>query len=150
MKKRSFILLEILISISLILLCGLPLILRPMQMQRQEMTFLWEIEGERLADWTFSEIKEKLLRNEIPWKKLPTLKKNKETYSLPDAELSLPNRNKKIIRREFTLACKNEKEGQNEEIYRLFEVKIYFYPSLKKKSATYQYQVLVRKVNLPA
>lgn len=150
-KKKPFILLEILIAIGLIALCAVPLIVRPLQLYQKEMNFLWEIEAERLADWTFSEIKEKLLKNEIPWKKLPDKKKGKETFTLPDAFISLPEGQKKKVQRKFTLKCKREREGLKEEIYRMYEVKIYFTPKLisQKKKQKYLYRVLIQKLPLP-
>ena len=146
--KRSFLLLEVLISLSLILLCIVPLVVRPLELYRTENELLWEMEGERLADWTYSEIKETLLKNEIPWKKLPDEKKKIGTFPLPDATVSLPRGKPKTIQRIFTLELKKEKEGPKGEVYRFMRVEISFSPSLSKKKRKFVYKVMVRKLLL--
>ena len=61
MQKRPFILLEVLVALTLVALCAIALISTPIRIYRSEMRLLEEGEGELLADWTFSEIKEQLL-----------------------------------------------------------------------------------------
>ena len=138
MRKRSFILLEVLIAVSLISLCAVPLVVRPLQIYRAEMNLLWEIEGERLADWSFSEIKEKLLKNEIPWKKLPDKEEKELSFSLPDAIVSIPGGKQRKIKREFILTCRRDDEGFKGEVYRMFEVRMIFTPQLLKKKPLYR------------
>lgn len=142
----------------LVILCALPLILEPLKLYRTEMKLLDEIEGERLADWTFSEIKEKLLKNEIPWKNLPSKKGAFTTHILSAASLQIPGRsNKKIVQRKFSLKYRRGKEGLHGETYRIFDVNIYFEPRLstrkKKKSkktgeefSDYRFKLTVRQM----
>lgn len=146
MKKQTFLLLEVLIALSLVLLCIVPLILKPLDLFRSENNLLWEMEKERLADWTFSEIKEKLLKNEIPWNQLPTEKKKEISYTLPDQTISLPGRKQKNLKRQYTLTLKREKEGPNGEVYRLFDVKITLIPPISKDEKIYKYKVMARKL----
>jgi hypothetical protein len=133
LKKRPFLLLEILIALMLVILCAIPLAIEPLRLYRSEMKLLAEIEGERLADWTFSEIKEKLLRNDIPWEDLPLENKAPRSYPLEPSDIHIPGRSKKQIQRSFTLTCQRQKEGLQGEIYRIFDVDIYFTPRLSHR-----------------
>lgn len=148
MKKRPFLLLEVLIALTLILVCIVPLVMRPLELYRTENELLWEMERERLADWTYSEIKEKLLKNAIPWKSLPDEKKKKIAYPLEPAELSIPGGKTKTLQRSFTLELKKEKVGLKGEIYRLLQVELTFSPRLSKKKRDFQYLTMVRKLQL--
>lgn len=144
--------LEILIALALVILCALPLILEPIRLYRTEMKLLEEIEGERLADWTFSEIKEKLLKNEIPWKTLPSKQGASFSYSLSPLNIQVPGRAKKSICRSFSLRCRREKEGLQGEIYRIFDVNIYFSPRLSNRKkrgehlSDYRFKLTVRQI----
>ncbi|MBI5272373.1 MAG: hypothetical protein HY861_00120 [Chlamydiia bacterium] len=145
MKKQPFVLFEILIALTLVILCAVPLALKPIQLYRSEMRFFEELEGERLADLTFSEIKESLLRNEIPWKDLPTMNETTESFPLPSSAIYIPGKEPKSIERSFTLFCKGEKRGIENQVYRLLHVKIALRPQLlRKKEKTYRLAVQLR------
>lgn len=149
MKKRSFILIEILLAFVLVTLCSIPLIRQPLQLYRLEMRRLEQMERERLADWTFSEIKEKLFKNEIPWEKIPLKNKKSGPYSLPCAYIRIPGCPEKQIERRFTLKGKREKLGPQEELYRALDVHIEFFPRLslpKKKQESFCYRLIVRRL----
>ncbi len=154
MKKRPFVLLEVMIALTLVALCAIPLILKPIRVYRSEMQLLEEGEGERLADWTFSEIEEQLLNNSIPWEKLPALHATTHLFAMSPSAIHVPGRKPKQIERTFTLYGKGEKDGPNGETYRMIYVTIYFKPELsrrKKKDNVYVYRVIVRCLpkNLP-
>lgn len=142
-KKRNFLLLEILIAFSIVTLCIVPLVRHPFQMIKYELVQLEQMEKERLADWAFSEVKEMLLKNEIPWKKIPN--KNEETgpFSLPDAKICLPGCKEKVVRCTFTLKGQGRKEGKNGEEFRQIYVKI----NLDEKKP-YTFRIPVQKVSL--
>jgi len=145
MKKRSFLLFEILIAFLLVALCAVPLVSQPLKMFRSEIKFFEQLERERLADWTFSEIKEILLKNEIPWEKIPAKGGKTPSFSLPSAATSIPGMSPKQVNRTFTLHCKGEKEGLHDEIYRLLYVEITFSPPLSKKNS-YTFRTTVQKL----
>ncbi len=147
MKKRSFLLFEVLIAFLLVALCAVPLVSQPLKLFRSEIKFFEQLERERLADWTFSEIKEMLLKNEIPWEKIPAKNTKTAPFALPSAQISIPGLSPKQVERTFTLRCKGEKEGLQDEIYRLLYIEITFSPPLSKKS-TYTFRTTVQK--LPA
>lgn len=149
MSKRPFALLEVMIALTLVALCAIPLILKPIRVYRSEMRLLEEGEGERLADWTFSEIEEQLFKNSIPWEKLPALRATTHPFVMSPAAIHVPGRKPKQIERAFTLYGKGEKEGLNGETYRMLYVTIYFRPELsrrKKKDNAYVYRVIVRRM----
>jgi hypothetical protein len=125
MKKRPFLLLEILIAFFLVAICAVPLVRQPLKLYRSEMSQLERMEKERLADWTFIEIKEKLLKNEIPWEKIPGKGVTSAPFSLPDASIEIPGCPPKKVHREFFLTGRGEKVGMNEEIYRQLGVYVY-------------------------
>ncbi len=154
MKKKPFLLLEILIAFLLVAVCAVPLVTQPLKLYRAEMKFLEQMERERLANWTFSELKEKLLKNEIPWGKIPQKGMKGQPIPLPPAFIQIPGCAPKKVERTFTLMCKGEKKGLKEEIYRLLYVRIDFSPRLfpkkkEKKSADYGFRVIVQKLPAP-
>ena len=149
MKKRPFLLLEILLAFLLVVLCLVPLISQPLKLYKKDLVFLEELERERLADWTFTEIKEKLLKNEIPWKKIPQKGVLSAPFSLPSATLEIPGSSPKTIERTFTLFCRGEKEGLQEEIYRSIWIAIELNPKLRgKKKPPYRFRLTIQQ--LPA
>lgn len=116
------------------------------------MRLLEEIEGERLAEWSFSEIKEKLLNNEIPWEKLPLKGEKTTSIPLPSMTIEIPGAKPKKIERSFSLHChkKGEKEGLKGEIYRMLDVKIEFTPRLSqnknlKEYGDYSFRLIVQR-----
>ena len=119
---------------------------RPIRAYRFEMQALEEVEGERLADWTFSEIKEKMLKNEIPWDKFPSMKETSGPFPLEPEWIYVPGRKPKSIKRSFTLFGKGEKQGIKGEVYKMLYVKIEFSPALSKKKKIYTYRLPVQRM----
>jgi len=147
MKKRTFLLLEILIAFLLVALCAVPLVSQPLKLYRSEIQFLERLERERLADWTFSEIKELFLKNEIPWTKIPPKGDKTAFFPLPPAKIEIPGCRPKSIDRTYTLQCKGEKEGLHDELYRLLWVEVQFSPPLPK-TPPYIFRMTVQKATL--
>lgn len=147
MKKRTFLLFEILIAFLLVTLCLVPLISQPLKLYRTDMIFLEELERERLADWTFTEVKEKLLKHEIPWEKLPSKGNKLNSISLPPSVIQIPGCTPKKIERSFVLSCRGEKIGLQDEIYRSIWITIDFSPNLlKKKKSSYKFRLTIQKI----
>ena len=124
MKKRSFLLLEVLIAFTLATICSIPLVKQPLRLYKEEITFLVKMERERLADWTFTEIKEILLKNEIAWEKLPQMGKNTAPFPLPPALIEIPGCRPKKVERTFILHGQGEKPGTSNQLYRQIYVRI--------------------------
>lgn len=140
MKKKPFLLLEILIAFFLVSLCAVPLIRQPLEMVRTEIKKLEEMEMERLADWTFTEVKEMLLKNEIPWKKIPEKGEKSALFTLPPAKIQLPKCKPRTIRRKFELTGRGMKTSKKGDEYRQLGIYIH----LEKK--VYQFRMPVQKV----
>lgn len=124
MKKRAFLLLEILIAFSLVALCIVPLVTQPLKLYKEEIAYLEKMEMERLADWTFTEVKEILLKNEIPWKKIPGKHEHSASFSLPPATIEVPGIGSKSVKRSFYLSGRGEKIGLKDEVFRQLGVYI--------------------------
>ncbi|HSX27119.1 MAG TPA: hypothetical protein VLE89_08970 [Chlamydiales bacterium] len=144
MKKRTFLLLEVLIALLLVICCAVPLVTQPLILFRKEVKTLEEVEQERLANWTFTEIKEKLFKNEISWERLPSKGITSPSFPLPPIALQIPGCNSKPMARSYTLSCSGEKTGTHEETYRSFLVRIAI--GNKKK---YSYRLIVQRKPIP-
>lgn len=69
-KKRTFLILEVLIAFSIIALCLFPLLTPNLMIIKAEKNFQEELEADRLADLLFAEWVEKLYDNTISWERL--------------------------------------------------------------------------------
>lgn len=140
-KHHPMFLLEILIAMSLVTLCITPLIKGPMDMHRAEMGHLKRIEQSRIAAWTFTEIAEKLLKNELRWEQIPKLQEAGPKIVLSDVQLKLPPLPKKsIVTRKYTIKTLQEKQETNGRIHRLLAIK------LKVGDRKFTYRVTVTKL----
>lgn len=91
MKKHYFILLEILIALTLIVLLSIPLIRNPIYFYKKELGNLKEIELRNIESESFNTVKEMLFKNEIPLKKIIFEKKSEiEFLPLPSQKLLIP------------------------------------------------------------
>lgn len=142
MKKRTFLLLEILIAFLLVTACAIPLVHQPLKLYKKEMNYLVKMEQERLADWTFTEIKEILLKNEIPWEKIPAKGVKTGPFPLPPVTLEIPGCKPKVIKRHFTLTGKGEKAGSNNALFRQIWVCIFL------NEEEYGFRVPVQKLSV--
>ena len=116
MKKRTLLLIEILIAFFLVSLCAVPLVTGPLKLHKLQTLQLEKMEKERLADWTFSEIKEMFLKTEIPWEKVP--KKGEKSLPIPlnDAVIQIPNLQPRKVKRHFFLKGRGEKKTKDQII----------------------------------
>lgn len=125
MKKRPFLLIEALIALSLLFICAVPLVKQPLQFYKDEINFLTQMEIERLADWTFTEVKELLLQNEIPWEKIPGKGEKTGPFSLEPSTIRIPGYAAKEVKRSFTLEGKGEKTSIKKVLYRQIYLSIW-------------------------
>ncbi len=139
-KKRTFVLLEVLIAFSLVSLCIVPLMSHPLKLLRAERRKLILMEKERLADWTFIEMKERFLKNEIPWERIPHREEHTGPFSLPDAKIRLPGLKEQTVKRTFSLYGKGEKISQTDTDYR----QLYVTVSLDEEK--YEFRLPVQKL----
>lgn len=140
-KKRPSLLLEVLLAMSLLAICMSELILRPIHFHRAAIQQLEQIDCDRIAAWTFSEIKETLLKSEIPWNQIPALKVESKSFELSKVPLQIPQLSFHNVPRTFTLRTLKEKIDPDGKIYRLVSVKI----KIGKKKFTYQTTLISEK-----
>ncbi len=140
MKKRTFLLLEVLIAFTLATICVIPLVKQPIAFYKNEMKNLELMELERLADWSFTEVKEELLKNRIAWDEIPKKKALSRKFSLKDMRLQIPTCKDKRVERSFVLKGRGEKKGPHDEIYRIIGIHIFL------NHHEYQYRTLVQKL----
>jgi hypothetical protein len=141
MKKRTFILLELLIACTLLTLCAVPLMRKPIELYQTQIKILEEFEKQRLADAAFAEIKIHLLTNQIAWEKLPSKTAKVKTRTLAPVSMQIPYCKPKSIKRRALMRCKGEKTGLQGQIIRMLEIEIQFEPfdDQLKKSASSKY-----------
>lgn len=139
-KKKSFLLLEVLIGFTLILCFIFPLIKFPHYLFKSEKNQLNAIEFERIANYGFTEIITKLYTNEIKWKDLQ-VKNGKDAawHILPNYPLS----NQTTIKRDYQLIHKEEKISPNQSNYIKLRIRQRFY--FNKKFTFYSYFVILKK-----
>jgi hypothetical protein len=138
--KRNFLLMEVLLAIALVAVFAAPLMRWPIKHYRSQISRLESFECQRIADWTFSEIKELLLKEGIRWENLPS-KGQKITQTLSDAKLLIPRLPSRSVHRSYTLSCKGEKQGLHGEIFRIYRVEICI-----DTKTPYKYRVLVQRI----
>lgn len=137
-QKRPIFLLEILIAMSLVTLCIAPLMKAPILMHRKEMSHLQRIEASRVAAWTFTEIVEKILKNEVRWDTLPQLGSEGPTISLAPFELKLsPLPTPSSLPRKYSIKTLEEKIVPNGPTHRLLSIRI----KVGKQKFTYRINV---------
>lgn len=121
-KKRPIALLEVLIALSMILLCVGPLVKQPLANHQAEMAQATRIEEGRMAACAFVEVREMFLKKQIRWKQLPKLKGVSAPFALSDAPLQLPPFGSKPIKRSYVLKTLSEKQESNGKTFRLIAV----------------------------
>jgi hypothetical protein len=143
MRKRNFLLLEVLIALSLLTICLVPLVKQPLKLYKKEIEHLEDLELERVADWTFMEVKEMFLKGEISWNRLPDhIWGETQAFALSPTQIQIPGCQPKTFKRSFTLITRGEKVGKNDEIYRQIYVKIF----LNKQR--YEFRIPVEKKSI--
>jgi hypothetical protein len=138
MRKRPAVLLEILIAVTLIILVLVPLIRQAIQFHIAEKERILRIEADRIAAWTYTEIREKLLKGEFRWEQIPALSMWSKVYELPSVPLFMQPLANKIIHRKFTLRTLKEKEHEG-KIIRLLAI------HLEVGSCSATYRLIVEK-----
>ena len=142
MIKRNFLLLEVLLAIAIVAFFAAPLMRLPIKHYREQINRLESFERRRIADWTFTEVKELLLKEGIKWEKLPT-KGNSLTQTLSEAKLLIPRLPSRSLPRYYTLTCKGEKEGIHGEIFRVYQIEV----TIGAKKNNYPFRLLVQRMN---
>ena len=136
MKKRNYLLVEILLAIFIISLCVLPIVKTPIVVYSKIQQNLQKIEYERLCDLAYFTIKNDLYQQKIPWDNLL----DKNIVYMEDFSKELPDLMKGTsfyysIKTVRPWQIKDRKDAMN----RLLEIAIYINSNKKgqKPYATY-------------
>lgn len=132
--KKNYLLIEVFLAFSLIVLALFPLAKRPLLFFKKTLQTIEKSECEILAEETFHEIKKTLIENKIPFKELS---KN-QTYQMEPVDLFF----QKPLKRSFSIGIRSKKEGK-EFIYYYLSVIIYL--SLDKQTYHYPYRLFLKK-----
>jgi hypothetical protein len=144
-KKRFFLLMEVMIALALIAISIVPLMRMPIVHFQREVEHLAQFEKHLIADWAFSEVKELLLKNSIPWEKLPRKNDPPLLYPLSKVDLEIPGIRTQTLARAAQLKCTGEKESENGNRYHLFEITIF----LNEEKITPFYRIMIEKNQTP-
>lgn len=142
-KKRPMFLLEILIALTLVSLCIVPFIKQPLEMHKAEMKRLERVECDRIAAWTFTELKEKFLKKEFRWEQIPQLYERSVWINLPTVELRLPPIPCPSVSRKFYFSTLEEKQESDGKIHRL--VAIHMQVKVGKNKRKFTYRLILTK-----
>ena len=138
-KKTPFLLLEVLISFTLLSLCSMLLIRGPIIFFQEELKTLAKLEYERIADLTFCSIKSELLSNTILWEEHIM----QEAKKMPPVDIKISPQQALHIKRRFKIEINKEsKDG----LQRLLKITVYIKRTNEKKFISYKY--LARAVKL--
>lgn len=123
-KKRPALLLELLIAMSLLAIGLVGLIKNPAFLHRAQARAFEKAECERLAAWTFTELRETL--TQTSWTKIPPLKESSKRIDLGD-------------KRSYVLTTLEEKQLPGGPTHRLVAVHI------RVRGNDFTYRVIVEK-----
>lgn len=137
MKKKPYLLLELLIAFTLIAACAIPLVRSPLAAVRSELRTLEKNELERLSEVTFAHIKAELYQNAFAWDEIDHAKLPKE-----------PLRKDQIagFTRSIYIWTPYQKKSDNQEEHRIINVKIEF--AKRGKRHAYHFQALATRLSI--
>lgn len=146
-KKRSFLLIEIIIAFALITLLMVPLIRNPIYFFKSRIKSLEKLECERIADLTFLDLKLEIYKNKNKFiKNLATIKKNAPYKKLENSNpYKLTAFNNKELEIFYKIYSKNkEKKTTDNAKYKLLNIRIFLKPVDQTKKYEYEYKMLCK------
>lgn len=145
-KKNSYLLLETIIALFLITICLLPIAQNPIFFLKSQIISLEKMDLERIADLSFSEIKEKLYKNEIPFDEIIKNEEKSKLYNLKDEYILLDKFPQKQVLRNFKICQVKDKKGPGGAKYKLCRVNV-FLEMPKKQKQEYIYSLFIQQFN---
>jgi hypothetical protein len=119
-KSRSFILLELMIAMSLVMTASVYLFNWPLGLMKKELLVIQKIEMQRIAEKDFALIKEKFYRNEMPLKDFDHPKDLKTPFSSETCEVRLDEDFKFSYKKETFLWSKQDKNSEKNALELVF------------------------------
>jgi len=125
-KKHAFLLIELLIALSLFILCIVPLIEMPFSAINSEIKNYQRLQLHRIADLTFVDIESQLFQNIPSWDEIKVKKNRKTQLSKNIVTIDLQGFGQKKIQQTCSIWTSRCKQGKQAEQYRLLTVEIQF------------------------
>ena len=136
-KKKSFILLEILLAVSLLAMCSIPLMTNPMHFYKNEMIELEKTAMLNIEKEALFEIKQKLFKNEIPWDDFsPKNRKDVPIKNLPPKHLVVKGFKNKEVPIYYRIWTKKDKPCFNNIDCKYLNIQIAIDTTIKKNDAS--------------
>ncbi len=136
MKRRSYLLLELMVAFALLVMCIVPLVRSPMHLMREHLQSIKKASLAREAHFAFSKVKAFLYQNEekgISWQQISRDAPSKKEKRPPDFEeivdVFIPAKTPYIKKVYLFKADKKEEDAS----LRLLKVRITFEPKRKSK-----------------
>ena len=153
-NKKNSLLLELLIALTLVVLCVLPLARAPLGLLKGEILAFQRMETIRMSEIALATTMAKLYKNEIPWELIarsegPTLLFQENVSTIMDGACQ------QAFTQTCTLQTIKQREGKNGEDMRLVKITVSFEPTPQKnlwltrkraKKMSYFYEVFVSKI----
>lgn len=132
-KKKTFLLIEVVIGLALFSLCALPLIGQPFKQTRINYNRLFETELTRHAESTRCHLLADLQAGIIQWTVLP---KNKTAYTLPKTicEIDLGEGSKRIYEQSASISLASIKKTSEQQEALLLKLILTYSPKGEKKT----------------
>jgi hypothetical protein len=121
-RKRAYAILEVLIALSLLAICIVPLIREPISQIKSAIRLVEKVESEKASLLLFAQVKENLLNKTLSWNQIPKLGIESPLRKGMDIELNLFPFTSKKISSSYTLKTLREKQDKN-CTYRLISIK---------------------------
>ncbi len=154
-KKKTFLLLELLIGLFLLSTCALPLVHLPMQTLQEAVKSAWRIQMHHYADLAFAEIKEKVYTRQVEWDEMTAPRAQKNLILDDEVAYCLPVTGRRTFCRKGYLHSVGKKNNEGKE-FRLVTCTIAFQTKdrlrlfklrkRKRDTVSYVYQFTVEKI----
>lgn len=146
MKKRSFVLLEILIAFTLVSLCTLPFIRYPFQHMQKELDTFFDMELERIAQNELAKLLELLYKQDVPEKILFDTDSKESLMFHDELTVKLPGGLSRTFPK-YAVISREKRKQTNESIVSLINLHVEFVNprDRRKKSLKADLQVIAQK-----
>lgn len=144
MKKRYFLLLEVLIALFILSLCMTPLIRGPIYFYKEEVQKLKDLEYARATQKALYKIRKNLFFNKIPWKDFSEKKKKQAFYSSLKQKIEIPDIYSEEVDIFYRIYTDLEKKNK-EEIYRRIQVQLSIKEPFRYKKTYPIYHFFIKK-----
>ena len=140
MRKRNFLLAELMIAIGLVAALAVPVVSIPSYVAKSEINELYAMERQRHADLAFLQIA-KRLDTSHRWETLPRTEKTSKKQPLGQVIIDVPEFGKQTVDIDYKVWRKFEKLSEDNILYSVVACRLWF---RNKENNHYDYKILVR------